>query len=342
MAAAVEIPRRLASTGRAVAGIYPFKVMDLARAIAEPGLLGRGLGAWGAGHDALLAARLLDEGTGPRGLRLAPDLPRAPVAAALARTLSSLRRAGIEPRLLDAVAERAAATAEDRDRLRAVATVYRAFHEAVEGRFADAATILRAAREHLEQARWLKDAEVLVVDGLELDGLQAAFLEDLAQALPVRFLRHDRPEALRASSFAGWAEERGLASLPMADTILGPLAPPAAPDALARLRTQLFEPPAGVPARDDSLTLLTAPGEAAEVRGIVRRLLRAAADGVPFEEVGVILPRPETYASLFTDLFQRLGIPHRLHPSLPLRTGRTARSLLLLFRCRGLARAAVL
>ena len=342
MAAAVEMPRRLASTGRAVAGIYPFKVMDLARAIAEPALLGRGLRPWGAGHDALLAARLLEEGTGPRGLRLAPDLPRAPVAAALARTLTSLRRAGIEPGHLDAVAERAAATAEDRDRLRAVASVYRAFHEAVEGRFADPATILRAAREHLGQARWLKDADVLVVDDLELDGLQAAFVEDLARALPVRFLRHDRPEGLRASSFAGWASERGLAAVAIADTILAPLAPPVAPPALARLRTQLFEPPAGGPARDDSLTLLTAPGEAAEVRGIVRRLLRAAADGVPFEEMGVILPRPEAYAPLFTDLFQRLGIPHRLHPSLPLRTGRAARSLLLLFRCRGLARAAVL
>jgi RecB family exonuclease len=128
----------------------------------------------------------------------------------------------------------------------------------------------------------------------------------------------------------------------MADTILAPLSPPAAPPALARLRAQLFEPPAGGPARDASVTLMTAPGEAAEVRGIVRWLLRAAADGVPFEEMGVILPRPEAYAPLFTDLFQRLDIPHRLHPSLPLRTGRAARSLLLLFRCRGLERAAVL
>ena len=75
---------------------------------------------------------------------------------------------------------------------------------------------------------------------------------------------------------------------------------------------------------------------------MVRRLLRAAASGVPFEEMGIVLPRPETYAPLFTDLLTRLGIPHRLHPSLPLRFGRAARSLLLLFRCRGLERPAVL
>ena len=88
--------------------------------------------------------------------------------------------------------------------------------------------------------------------------------------------------------------------------------------------------------------MLTAAGEAAEVRAIVRRLLREAARGVPFEDMGVVLPRPETYAPLFTDLLARLGIPHRLHPSLPLRFGRAARSLLLLFRCRGLERPAVM
>ena len=58
--------------------------------------------------------------------------------------------------------------------------------------------------------------------------------------------------------------------------------------------------------------------------------------------MGVVLPRPETYAPLFTDLLERLGVPHRLHPSLPLRFGRAARSLLLLFRCRGLERPAVM
>ena len=63
---------------------------------------------------------------------------------------------------------------------------------------------------------------------------------------------------------------------------------------------------------------------------------------MPFEEMGVVLPRPETYAPLFTDLLSRLGVPHRLHPSLPLRFGRAARSLLLLFRCRGLERPAVM
>ena len=70
---------------------------------------------------------------------------------------------------------------------------------------------------------------------------------------------------------------------------------------------------------------MTAAGEAAEVRSIVRRLLREAARGVPFEDMGVLLARPQEYAPLFTDLLDRLGIPHRLHPSLPLHFGRSAR-----------------
>ena len=104
-AAARELPRRLASTGRALAGLYAFEVRDLARAVAEPVLLGRGLQAWSRGHASLLAARLLD---GPHGLRLDERLPRPPVALALARTLVALRAGGVDPDRLDALAARAA------------------------------------------------------------------------------------------------------------------------------------------------------------------------------------------------------------------------------------------
>jgi RecB family exonuclease len=58
--------------------------------------------------------------------------------------------------------------------------------------------------------------------------------------------------------------------------------------------------------------------------------------------MAVALARPEPYAALFTDLLERLAIPFRLHPSLPLRHGRCARSLLLMLRCRELQRAAVM
>jgi ATP-dependent helicase/nuclease subunit B len=334
----MEIPRRLASTGRAVAGIYPLTLTDLARAVAEPALLGRGLLAWDAGHAALVAARLLE---GPHGLDLAPDVPREPVANALARTLSELRRAEIDPARLQAVADEGASP-EDRGRLRALAGLYRGFHERIEGRFADHATLFRAARDHLSATRWLEGAEILVVDDLELDAVEGRLLSALAARFPVRLLRRLRPPAIRAAGFAGWAAAHGLHEVEWKDTPLAAVAPPPAPAALDRVKSRLFEPPHGPAERDDSVDLLTAPGEAAEVRGVVRALLREAARGVPFEDMAVILPRPQEYAPLLTDLLTRLGIPCRLHPSLPLRFGRTARSLLLLLRCRGLRRAEVM
>lgn len=341
LAAAVELPRRLASTGRALAGVYAMKPLDLARALAEPVLLGRGLQPWTSGHDALLAARLLAE-TGDAGLRLPEGTPRGPVAATLARTLTALRRAGIAPERLAALAAGAPAGSDDARRLASLARLYRGFHGALEGRTADPATLLAAAREGIPRARWLAGAEVVVADDLELDPVEVEFVAALAAALPVRVLRRPLPASLRPASFRGRLAGRGVAEAGWAETALAPLAAPEPPASLGRLRESLFEPPAGPEADDGAVELVTAPGEAAEVRAIARRLLREAARGVPFEEMGVVLPRPETYAPLFTDLLSRLGVPHRLHPSLPLRFGRAARSLLLLFRCRGLERPAVM
>ena len=351
LAAAVELPRRLASTGRALAGVYPMKPLDLARALAEPILLGRGLRPWTSGHDALLAARLLAE-SGDAGLRFPEGTPRAPVAATLARTLTALRRGGIAPERLAALAAGAPAGSDDARRLASLARLYRGFHAALEGRTADPVTLLAAAREGIPRARWLEGAEVIVADDLELDPVEVEFVAALAAALPVRVLRRAMPASLRRASFRGRLAARGVAEVPWSETPLAPLDPLAPPDgqlagpeppaSLRRLRDGLFDPPQGLEADDGAVELVTAPGEAAEVRAIARRLLREAARGVPFEEMGVVLPRPETYAPLFTDLLSRLGIPHRLHPSLPLRFGRAARSLLLLFRCRGLERPAVM
>lgn len=318
-AAKTEWPRRLAEAGHPAAGIYAFKLKDLARALAEPALLGRGLAAWDPGHDAYLASRLLQ---GSHGLRLPPQAPRAPVAAALARTLAELRLAGTPPGRLERIAAAPDQPPEDAERLGALAALYRRFHEAREDKVVDPATLYRAAARALPEAAWLEGAEALVVDASDPDPGEALLLAALAARLPVRRL------ALGADDWSA--------------TLLAPVAPPRAPVGLVRLRETLFEAPtAGAPVAD-GVELVTAPGEAAEVRAIARRLVAAAQAGMAFEDMGVILPRPADYAALFTDLLTRLGIPHRLHPSLPLRYGRSARSLLLLLRARGLERPAVM
>jgi RecB family exonuclease len=333
-AAAVEWPRRLAEGGRALCGVYAFKPRELARALAEPALLGRGLAAWDPGHDALLAARLLER---PHGLRLPADAPRATVAAALARTLAELRLAGVEPGALTAAV---AASPEDGERLAALQALYAAFWDAREGCVADTATLLAAAAEHAD-AGWLQGAEILIVDDVPGDALDRRFLESLRLHHPVRLLGRPRPPSL-GGGFADWAQQAGIRSVPWRETPLAALEPPAPPPALARLRERLFEAAGDDPVPDAGLELVTAPGEAAEARAVARRLLREARRGVPLEQMGVMLARPADYAPLFADLFERLGVPYRLHPSLSLRFGRAARSLLLLLRCRGLERSAVL
>jgi hypothetical protein len=149
-AAAWELLRRVASTGRALAGVYPFKLKDLAKALAEPALLGRGLEAWDSGHAALLAARLLE---GTHALDLPKELPRAPLARALAQTLMALRHAAVPPERLLALAEEGDRAREDRDRLRALGDLLRSFLGNVEGRFADGPTVLEAAARHAAPCR---------------------------------------------------------------------------------------------------------------------------------------------------------------------------------------------
>src|SRR6185503_7995138 len=129
--------------GRALVGVYAMRVRDLARVVAEPAVLGAGLRAWLPGHPARIADRLLAERRD--AFHLDPGLPRGPVAAALARTLSALRLGGVDPRRVAALASREGTGVEDADRLASLADVYAAYQHELDGRFADPATLLGAA-----------------------------------------------------------------------------------------------------------------------------------------------------------------------------------------------------
>src|SRR5260370_864458 len=143
-------------------------------------------------------------------------------------------------------------------------------------------TLTDLARAHLAEARWLEGAEILVADDLELDAVERRLLAALAARFPVRRIGRVRPPAIQASGFAGWAAVNGIREVEWKETELAAIAPSPAPAALARVKARLFEPPIGPADPDDSVDLLTAPGEAAGVRGAVRAPLREAARGVPF------------------------------------------------------------
>src|SRR5262249_7755633 len=89
---------------------------------------------------------------------------------------------------------------------------------------------------------------------------------------------------------------------------------------------------------------VAARGEEREVREIARRLLAAAAEGIPFEAMGVLVRRPETYRGAIRDVFGAAGIPYTWGVAPRLGETRAGRSLRLLVTARGedFARAAVM
>src|SRR4029078_2332155 len=104
----------------------------------------------------------------------------------------------------------------------------------IEWRFSDDATLLRAAREHLDEARWLEGAEILILDDLELDAVERTLLAALAAWFTVWQTRRVRPRAIHASGFAGWAAAKGIGEVEWKDTALAPIAPSPPPAALQR------------------------------------------------------------------------------------------------------------
>ena len=193
-AAALEIPRRLASGGQrrhrplpadpARPGARPRR----ARA-ARPRAGGLGLRPRRARRAAASRRRRRPRGRG------GPSPPAAgPRAGAHALRPAPRRRAPGPPGCGGA---RARAT-DGRARWPRWRGSSARFHAAVDGHFADPAALAEAAAGEVARARWLQDAEVLVVGDLEPSGTEKAFLAALAAARPVRRLDHDVPPGLRA------------------------------------------------------------------------------------------------------------------------------------------------
>lgn len=79
--------------------------------------------------------------------------------------------------------------------------------------------------------------------------------------------------------------------------------------ALNRVRRYLFrlDVPAGAP--DESVQFFSAPGEGREAVEIARGVLRAARNGVQFDEIAVFLRNPAFYTAHLATAFRRAGVP---------------------------------
>jgi RecB family exonuclease len=327
--------RRLAREKRATAAISAMRPKDLALKMAEGKCHALGLLAWQSGHGALLAAKLL--ASHPELLK--PGLPEAPVARVLARTLEDLRAAGIRPGAVRRLAERGPSP-EDRSRLSGVAKIYERYHAEIDSKFFDETRLF--AEAETAEAPFLLGTTVLLSPDLEPRPDEFRFLKSLA----ARFGAHriEGGESRIPGGFSMFSDEARIPTVPWAETVFAPVARPSTEE-ITRLTDALFEAPGPsprIPALHSAVSWVTAPGEASEVRSIARLVLKAAREGMPFDDMAVALPQPDIYAPILVDLFSRAKIPFKLHPSLPLASGRIARSFLLLLGSRDFDRGSLL
>jgi hypothetical protein len=102
---------------------------------------------------------------------------------------------------------------------------------------------------------------------------------------------------------------------------------------LARLQYHLFEdakPPEGL--LDDSVVILSAPGESRECVEIARRLIAYARGGVSFDRMAVLLRSPDEYRPHLEEAFARAGIPTHFARG-AVRPDSTGRAFLALLAC---------
>jgi ATP-dependent helicase/DNAse subunit B len=319
-----------------MAAISAMRPKDLAEKMAEAKCHAEGLLAWGSGHGALLAAKLL--AAHPELLK--EGLPEAPVARVLARTLDDLRSSGIRPAAVRRLAERSE-NPEDLRRLLALASIYARYHPEIETKFFDETRLYSEASA--VEAPFLGGTTILLSPDLEPRPDEFRFLDSLAIRFGARRILGAGTKI--PGSFEALADRARIPTVSWGETVFAPIVRKSRDD-LSRLSGALFEVPSNVVSltrsHNSAVSWVTAPGEASEVRSIARLILKAARSGTPFDEMAVAIPQADVYSPIVVDLFSRARIPFKLHPSLPLATGRIARSFLLLLAARDFDRGALL
>jgi ATP-dependent helicase/DNAse subunit B len=101
---------------------------------------------------------------------------------------------------------------------------------------------------------------------------------------------------------------------------------------LRHLDRHLFEPGAPAVEPDEGIGLLESAGERAEAEAIGGRIARLLADGVPADEILVVLRSPERHGSLYDRVLGALGIPVAVEASVPLPHTSVGRAMIALAR----------
>ena len=277
----------------ALLGGFRFGLFVLAQDLARPELAARRLRALTPAARLAAVVRVIHRARRQGALGRFSEAAEGPgLAVRLASTFDELRLAGVGARRL--------AGRDD-----CLGALYGAYEETLaEVGLADRAETFAAATRRIERDAGPPAGLPLLLLDVPLWGAATRrFAGALAGAAPEVFLT--LPEGDTATEQAALA--LGAVPLPAAEGDSED-APP--DDAVASAQRHLF-----ATRRPDSdrerrgLSVIAAPGTAAEAIEHARAFLAEAGEGVPFDRMAVLLPEPAGQASAFQEAFERAGIP---------------------------------
>jgi ATP-dependent helicase/nuclease subunit B len=311
--AADDLARRLALARPATLGLARFSLTQLAARLAAGALAGHGVApATSLGAEAV-AARVAFDAARDGSLRYFGSVAETPgFSKALARTMGELRLAVVGSAQL---ANAGAAAV-------------------------DVALLLQRSEQELDTAATADRARLFAAatNGAAVDPLTRAplVLLDIAVETEIeeRFVAALAAAAGDVLATCPASDEPTIAALLRSGGMRKSLEEPATDD-LSYLRRFLFSNDApAIRALNGSVELFSAPGEGRECVEIVRRILREARRGVPFDEMAVFVRSPHSYFGLLEHALRRAGVPawfdrgtRRPHP--------TGRAFLAMLACAG-------
>jgi RecB family exonuclease len=277
----------------ALFGAFRFGLFVLAERLAQPEFTARGLRALTPAARLAAVVRVIHQARHQGRLGRFREAAEGPgLAVRLAATFDELR-------LADMTAERVAGVEES------LGTLYGAYVEALgEIGLADrAATFAAAARRVENGAGPPVGLPLLLLDAPLSDVAARRFAIALAAAAPEVLLTVPEgdpgTEAVAQTLGAELLVETG-----------DRMNEGAADDAVVSAQRHLFATRRPDPASERrGLSVIAAPGTAAEAIEHSRAFLAEAAEGVPFDRMAVLLPEPASQASAFQEAFERAGIP---------------------------------
>jgi ATP-dependent helicase/nuclease subunit B len=290
-------------------GVHQLTLIQLAAELSRPIMATRGLVPLSSLGLEAVAARSVHTATHARELNYFLPVADSPgFAKALSRTLRELRLARITPEQVAAAGEPGA----DLSRLLA------RFEEELESRrLADLALMIDLAIEGINGHR-LSGLPLLLLDPPMESLFHRELLRGLAQRAP----------SLLAAITAGereWEEDLSVRA--------EVLDPDRADSPMERLRQHLFTgSSAGIPEDARGFEILSAPGEGLEAVEIARRVLRLAREGVPFDEIAILLRNPDRQQVLIEEALRRARIPAYMSRG-SARPDPSGRALLALLAC---------